>query len=155
MCWLKLDSNPRSLNIQACSFNHCTRAPAHCNNHTILNLYEWAGQKFCLFETWRPEWCSNPRSLNIQACSFNHCTRLTVTTIQCLWAIVHICVTPGSSAKTAHPGDRTNDPDIVIPERYLLSQRVASLARFISWSYTQPATLGNLWKIQRGTVFEK
>ena len=41
---------------------------------TILNPYEWAGEKLFFFETWMPEWGSNPRSPTFQTGSFNHCT---------------------------------------------------------------------------------
>ena len=34
---------------------------------TLLNLYEWAGEKIRFFKTWRPKWGSNPRSPTFQA----------------------------------------------------------------------------------------
>ena len=36
-----------------------------------------------------------------------------------------------NSIKTAQPGDRTIDPDIVMPEHYKSSQRIDSLARVV------------------------
>ena len=36
-----------------------------------------------------------------------------------------------NSVETAQPGDRTTNPGIVLPERYVSSQRVDSLARVV------------------------
>ena len=51
-----------------------------------------------------------------------------------------------NSVKTAQPGDRTTNPDIVMPECYASSQRVDSLARVVITPvrHTHPATYSPL-----------
>ena len=48
-----------------------------------------------------------------------------------------------NSVETAQPGDRTTDPDIVMPERWGSSQRVDALARVVitPFRYTQHTQL--------------
>ena len=45
-----------------------------------------------------------------------------------------------NSVKTAQPGDRTTEPDIVMAERYESSQRVGQSSNHSSPPYTHPAT---------------